>query len=327
MTIRQTAFLAFLFSTGLLFAQDKASSKPSAKNKHWTVNEKHSDEKTIAFETNEGTWISVDVSPDGSTLAFDLLGDIYTMPIAGGQAKSLTSGRAYDSQPRFSPDGKTVLFTSDRGGNDNLWIISLDGTKARPLTSQKDKVTNSGDWSPDGRHVIARRRLTDRSSIGTVELWLVDVNGGSGIQLTKKKQFGDANGPVFGPHGEALYFAGRKGRFEYNRNTDKGFWQLYRFDLETGELRRLSRSGGGSARPRVAPDGKKLAFVRRIRGKSCLFLYDLQSGAETQITDTLDPDMQEAFAWTGAYPGYDWLPDSKEIVYSASGKLWRWNLA
>src|SRR5512132_2975522 len=58
--------------------------------------------RSIDLDTDEGTWISLDVSPDGRTIVFDLLGDLYTMPIAGGQATRITEGMAFDGQPRFS---------------------------------------------------------------------------------------------------------------------------------------------------------------------------------------------------------------------------------
>ncbi|WP_315818299.1 hypothetical protein [Paraflavitalea speifideaquila] len=64
-------------------------------------------ERKIAFATNEGTWMSVDVSPDGQSIAFDLMGDIYTVPIAGGKATPVTKGLAFDTHPRYSPDGKS----------------------------------------------------------------------------------------------------------------------------------------------------------------------------------------------------------------------------
>ena len=310
-------------------AATKPASAPTAEPKKapWRVDAAHGPERDIAFETREGTWMSVDVSPDGASLAFDLLGDIYRLPIEGGDAVPLTSGRAYDFQPRWSPDGDAILFTSDRGGTDNIWIMALDGGQPRALSRQKDKVTNSGDWSPDGRQVLVRRRLTDRSSLGTVELWLLDSRGGSGVQVTKKAELGDANGPVFGPSGRYIYFAGRKSRFQYNRNVNEGFWQLKRFECRTGELRTLSAASGGSSRPRVSPDGRFVAIVRRIRDKSCLYLHDLESGAERLLDEGLDPDMQESFAWTGCYPGYDWTPDSAALVLSAGGKLWRLEVA
>jgi Tol biopolymer transport system component/imidazolonepropionase-like amidohydrolase len=321
-------FCTLLLSPLLVFAQGKKNPKkaPAKKKDPWTVDQAHGPEGKVQFETSQGTWMSVDVSPDGKTIVFDLLGDLYLLPMSGGKAKPLTRGRSYDFQPRWSPNGKEILFSSDRGGTDNIWIVSADGKSLRALTQEKDKVTNSGDWSADGQYVLVRKRLTDGSSIGTVELWLVDKDGGSGVQVTKKSQFGDANGPVFGPNGRFIYFSGRKGRFQYNRNVNDGFWKLQRLDMRSGETRTLSRSAGGSAKPRISPDGKSIALIRRIRSKSCLFLHDLRRGEERLVTEDLDPDMQEAFAWTGAYPGYDWS-SSNEIVISAGGKIWRVNVS
>ncbi len=113
-------------------------------------------ERTISFNTQEGTWISVDVSPDGNTIAFDLMGDIYTMPITGGKATPVTKGFAYETHPRFSPDGNKLLFTSDRSGGDNLWVI--DHVKQDTLQLTKTRVDDyvNAVWTPDGKYVIAR---------------------------------------------------------------------------------------------------------------------------------------------------------------------------
>lgn len=287
----------------------------------WVVSAPHGPADTVRFQTNEATWMSVDVSPDGETLVFDVLGDIYLLPRGGGETQRITSGLGYDFQPRFSPDGKRVLFTSDRGGTDNLWVIGTDGSDLRPLTSEKDEVVNSGAWSPDGDYVVARKRLTDYSSIGTVELWLYHVSGGKGIRVTEKKEIPDANGPTFSPDGRWIVFAARGSRYRYNRNVHAGIWQIRAYDRETGNIRPLTDGYGGSGRPQVSPDGKTLSFIRRDRTKTLLMLHDLETGRERVLFEGLDRDMQENFANTGTYPGYSWTPDGNEIVISFGGGI------
>ena len=97
----------------------------------WDVNAAHGPVKQIRFTTDEGTWMDLDVSRDGQTIVFSLLGDLYTLPIAGGNAKRISSGPAWDVQPRFSPDGSEIAFTSDRAGGNNLWRAKRDGRSAR----------------------------------------------------------------------------------------------------------------------------------------------------------------------------------------------------
>ncbi|HEX9106652.1 MAG TPA: hypothetical protein VF832_05485, partial [Longimicrobiales bacterium] len=113
--------------------------------------------REIRFSADHGTWISLDVSPDGRTIVFDLLGDLYLLPIEGGQARPLTSGLAYDAQPRFSPDGKRVVFVSDRSGGDNLWTMTLDGRDTLQVTKGNDNLYMSPAWTPDGRYIVASR--------------------------------------------------------------------------------------------------------------------------------------------------------------------------
>src|SRR5688572_10879154 len=82
----------------------------------WKIEDAHGPAKTIAFETDSGTWLAADLHPDGQQVVFSLLGDLYVMPLAGGAARRITSGPAYDVQPRFSPDGKQLAYASHRGG-------------------------------------------------------------------------------------------------------------------------------------------------------------------------------------------------------------------
>ena len=289
----------------------------------WDVNVPHAPHDTLRFETDRGTWMSVDVSPDGRTLLFDLLGDLYTLPIGGGRAKRITSGMAYDMQARWSPDGRRIAFTTDRGGTENVWIMEADGSRPRPVSREADRTINSAAWSPDGEWIVTRRRLTDKSSLGTVELWMYSVLGGKGVQITKKEEFGDANEPVFSRDGRYVYFTGRPQRYNYNRDVHAGIWQIRRFDRVTGKTATMSDPAGGAGRPALSPDGRSLSMIRRLREKTVLFVHDLGTGRERALWDGLANDNQEGFAWTGVYPNCSWTPDGRAIVIYADGGFFR----
>jgi Tol biopolymer transport system component len=127
----------------LLAASVLAAQEPS-----WNVSDVHGPADTVRFTTDEGTWMNVDVSPDGQWVVFDLLGDLYRVPAAGGQAQRLTSGRAFDHQPRYSPDGTAIVFVSDRSGKDNLWLVNADGSSPRQLTALDDSFPTAPAWMP-----------------------------------------------------------------------------------------------------------------------------------------------------------------------------------
>ena len=127
MTKKLFIIQAFIFITVVAFAQEK---------KKWDVNHPEGPFKDVAFTVSEGTWMNLDVSPDGKEIVFDLLGDIYSMPITGGPTKILRQGLAMEVQPRYSPDGKKILFTSDAGGGDNIWIMDRDSSHARQVTKE-----------------------------------------------------------------------------------------------------------------------------------------------------------------------------------------------
>jgi Tol biopolymer transport system component/imidazolonepropionase-like amidohydrolase len=258
---------------------------------------------------------------------FDLLGDLHTVPITGGAAKRILGDRAWDYQPRFSPDGTKILFTSDRGGTDNIWIAKADGSDPEKFTGEKDKVTNCGAWSPDGDYIVAKRRLTDHSSIGTTELWLYHRTGGSGLQVTKKDDLAEVSEPTFHPGGRFIDFSARPSRFAYDRDANKGIYQIRRFDRQTGQVTQVTSRFGGGGRPTISPDGKLLAYVSREGLATILVVQDLESGAERKVTEGLTHDLQESFAWAGVHPGFDWMSDGKSVVISAKGKLWKVEVA
>lgn len=293
----------------------------------WDVNVPRGPHATMSFTVEEGTWLSVDVAPDGKTVVFDLLGDLWSVPLAGGTATRLSTGLSWDHQPRFSPDGQRILFTSDRGGGTNLWTVNADGTNPESFTDAGEKDTNSGAWSPDGEWVVAKRRLTDASSIGATELWMYHRTGGSGLQITKKGEVPEVSEPVFHPDGRFVYFSARPSRFAYDRNPHQGIYQIRRFDRLTGETSTVTSRWGGAGRPSISPDGKTLTFISRDALETVLVRHDLESGAESVIFRGLDHDLQESFAWAGVYPGMDFTPNGEHLVLWARGKLWKLALA
>ena len=302
------------------------NAKPATNDqKKWVVADPHGPAKEIAFTTTEGTWMSLDVSPDGKEIIFDLLGDIYSLPITGGEAKLMAGGHPYEVQPRFSPDGKYISFTSDRDGGDNIWIMNRDGSQAHAISNENFRLLNNASWSPDGQYLIARKHFTSTRSLGAGEIWSYHISGGSGIQLTKRKNDQqDVGEPNVSPDGRYVYFSedmSGGSTFEYNKDPNGLIYMIRRLDRTNGEIENLIATNGSAVRPQVSRDGKKLAFVRRVRTKSVLFIHDLSTGEEWPVYDNLSKDQQEAWAIFGVYPNYAWTPDNKNIIIWAQGKI------
>ena len=303
----------------------------------WDVNAAHGETKVVRFDTDEGTWMDVDVSPDGRELAFSLLGDLYRLPIGGGHAQRVTTGPSWDVQPRFSPDGKELAFTSDRGGGNNLWRVpaqgmNADGSNATQVTKEDFRLLNNPAWTPDGQFLVGRKHFTGERSLGAGELWLYHAaGGGGGVQLTKQKNDQqDLGEPAVSPDGRFVYFSEDVSggpTFQYNKNPHDVIYAIKRLERATGKTDTLIATPGGAVRPQPSPDGKSLAFVKRVRDKSVLHVMDLASGEVRPVWDGLSHDQQEAWAIFGPYSNFDWTPDSKSVVLWAQGKLWRVDMA
>src|SRR4051812_12299760 len=303
-------------------------------NKKWDVTADLGPTQKLGFDTSEGTWMNVDVSPDGQRIVFDLLGDIYTMPIGGSGtsgATRITSGPAFDMQPRFSPDGKHIAMASDRDGLWNIWTIDPDGKNAKQVSRERRWFINSPAWSADGNYIFARRHFVAQRSLGAGEVWMFHVAGSDGLQVTEKNGFQkDAGEPALSPDGRYLYYSkdvtpGQQ--FEYNKDPNGTIYAIVRRDLTSGREQNAVAVQGGSVTPRVSPDGKWLAYVRRVRTVSKLYVRELESGRDRAVFDHLDKDLQEAWAIHGLYPQYAWMPDGKSIVIWGEGKIWRVGVA
>ncbi|MEQ1518555.1 MAG: hypothetical protein ABL931_18900, partial [Usitatibacteraceae bacterium] len=121
-------FIAFVTPAFAAEAEENSASKTekdaAAAKPKWDVNNPPGERITVPIDTRNGTWMSVDVSPDGKQIVFDLLGDLYLLPIEGGEAKALTHSVAWEMQARFSPDGKRLTYLSDAAGGDNVWVMN-----------------------------------------------------------------------------------------------------------------------------------------------------------------------------------------------------------
>lgn len=288
----------------------------------------------LRFTTDEGTWLSLDVSPDGKAIVFELLGDIYTLPIGGGKATRLTSGQAFDAQPHYSPDGRSIVFVSDRSQSDNLWLMNADGSSVRALTRENDQRFQSPTFTPDGKYVIASKGN---------DLYMYYVNGGTGgLRLTgDTSAAGRGGAPPGGGRGAAtpntflgaavshdgryVYTAMRNGSGGYNQ-TSLG-WQIGVFDRETGRIFTKTNAVGSGMRPELSADGKWLAYATRNNAETSLMLRDLETGDEHLLLPKIQRDDQESRPNRDIVPTYAFTPDSKSIVIGHHGHFWRANVA
>src|SRR5881394_344574 len=281
--------------------------------------------RTVEFETSEGTWMSLDVSPDGRTIVFELLGDLYTMPAAGGAATRITSGPAFDSQPRWSPDGKRIVFLSDRSGAENIWLCDPDGKNAKALTKGNNNLYASPEWTPDGNYIVASRTSGVLGSV--YELWLYHKDGGSGAAMLRV-QVGpnqpppmNTLGAAFGKDPRYIWVARHRGGFGYN--LEYPLWQLAIYDRQLGRTFTQTDLYGSAMRPVLSPDGTWLVYATRYDAETGLRLRNLQTGDEKWLVYPVTRDDAESRFTRDLYPGFSFTPDSKAIVASYGGKMWR----
>jgi Tol biopolymer transport system component/imidazolonepropionase-like amidohydrolase len=340
MILRVLASVAVLMAAAPSFGQTTdptpsaaapAETGTASDTPEWDVQNPPGPASDVQIDVTEGTWMALDVSPDGREIVFDLLGDIYVMPIEGGEARAIASGVAWDMQPKFSPDGTKIAFTSDRGGGDNIWIMNRDGSNPTQVSDESFRLVNSPEWTPDGEFIVGRKHFTSSRSLGAGEMWMWHRSGGNGVQLTERRtQQKDTGEPAFSPDGRYLYFsddATPGPTFEYSKDVNGEIYVIQRLDRETGEIEEYLSGPGGSIRPTPSPDGRSLAFIRRVRYQSTLFVMDIDSGREVPIYNGLDRDLQETWAVHGVYPAFSWTPDNRSIVVWAGGKIRRIDVA
>lgn len=271
-------------------------------------------ERKVSFTTSEGSWISVDVSPDGETIAFDMMGDIYTMPITGGKATPVTKGLAFDTHPRYSPDGKQLLFTSDRSGAENLWYIDMLKKDTVQVTKEHDQNFPSATWTPDGNFIIAARGRLD------IKLWMLHKDAGSGVQLIDHPRLKTID-PAISHDGRYIYFSQRTGFWNYNAQLPQ--YSIGVFDRENAKVKTIASRYGSAFTPVLSNDGKWMVYGSRYEDKTGLVLRNLETGDEKWLAYPVQRDDQESIATMGVLPGMSFTPDSKSLIASFGGRIFR----
>ena len=312
----------------------------------WDITQPRGETREIAFTATEGTWMSVDISPDGASIVFDLLGHIYRMPVGGGEATSITqdSGLALNIHPVFSPDGLEIAFISDRDGQNNLWIMDADGSNPRPVFTDINIRAMEPVWLPNGDYLVVRQTDMTAGGLFSYGLFMYHRDGGSGIALVPYTTQMPGWSSV-SPDGRYLYFHQFVGSIlPYGgQDSSKGDFQIRRLELATGQVTPITSgqsqqqgrmTSGGAFAPEVSPDGRYLAFGRRIpdgvleyRGhvfgpRTGLWLRDLETGTERLIMDPVEWDMTQEITRAGpVLPRFTWDAAGTRIYLSQGGGI------
>jgi len=312
--MRLTNYLlaALLIFSVNVFAQtdsDKDKKKKAKENKNLPLKP----ERFYELKTDTGTWMSLDISPDGQKIVFDLLGDIYIMPITGGKANRVTKGMAFDTNPRFSPDGKSLVYTSDASGGNNIWIRDLETNDSTQITKEKDLQTAFADWTQDGDYIITAKGRRN------LKLHMYHKDGGSGIKLIDKPSSIKITQPMVGSNDRYIWYAHRTSSWQYNARFPQ--YQISKFDRETGEIKRETSRFGSAFTPTLSPDGKWLVYGTRYEDKTALRIRDLKTGNERWLAYPVQKDDQESQATMGVLPNMSFTPDSQNLIASYGGKI------
>jgi hypothetical protein len=297
--------------------------------------------RTAVFATKEVTAPSVDVSPDGRTLVFDLLGDLYLVPIGGGRAIALTHGTAWNSEPKFSPDGRNVVFVSDSSGSSNLWRLDIRTHRWVEITKDTSVAYADPVITPDGSTVIVAR--AERGTHGAYDLWATSIrpefssvrypltraNAPNIRRVISQRErlamsrleptISRASGTVFCLTGTLREYAGS---WSVKAVTLSGDSIPYGIPLP-------SDSGLASRvlRPVVSPDGRYLVYERWRDTTTQWHSLDLVTGADTPLTPLESARAAQTASTTTTGPdlaqGVAFTPDSRALVIGYRGGLWR----
>lgn len=317
-SVLKPLFFMFLFLSFPMFGQEAADKKADSLKKA-TKELPLEPQRNISFTTNEGTWLSLDVHPDGSTIIFDMMGDLYTIPISGGKATKITEGMPYDVHPRYSPDGKSIVYISDKSGSDNIWTMDLETKEQKQITKDKNQHHFSADWSPDGDYIVGVKGRRN------IKPYLYHKDGGGGAQLIKEPKNLKTIDPAFSADGNLIYFSRRTNAWNYNARLPQ--YQIASFDREDGDIEVLTSRYGSAFTPTLSNDGNWLVYGSRFEDQTGLIIRNLNTGKERWLAYPVQRDEQESIAALGVLPAMSFTPDNKQLIASYGGKIYAISIA
>lgn len=306
-------------------ATSVATGSLAAPDERWDIANTGQPVREVAFTTTQGTWMSLDVSPDGRTIVFDLLGDIYTIDANGGDARLIHGGAAMQRTPSYSADGSKLLYVSDVDGTENVWISDPDGSQARQVTHENANLVMSAAWGPDPDSVAVAMIEGRYPKRFEAQIVLFDLAGGRRVLVPAPANKRDVAEPVLSRDGRHVYYTERLAKdFAIYIDGNHINYAVKRRELASGRVEELATGWGSAFAPRISPDGTQLAFVRRVMDKTVLFVMDVATNAQRAVYDGLDRDLQAAYeAQVNYYPHFGWFPDNRHVAIWGKGQLFK----
>lgn len=224
--------------------------------------------------------------------------DIYSICPDGSGLEQLTDDPAYDSAPAWSPDGKTIAFTSTRSGDSQIFIMNSDGSQQTQMTS--DDQNDLPVWLPDGKHIAFR--TTDGQG-----LWwwrVMELEGGQMETISEPSYDFFYQTPAWSPDGLQIAYMSL---VEQQARND-GSSQIHVKNVDGSGDKALTANIWANVNPVWSPDGKRLAFLSEQHGEYNIFALYIMRADGRRVRQLSDP----IYTNTGAV--YSWSPDGSQIA-------------